>query len=201
MTSQALWGRSDPFIIQLMSDTARDYQTFQPIATEGLEEIFEVRELDASQDANQMSDGSSVREQDANMLSVEEAAERLGVSIRAVQKRLKKGTLTGRKEKTIHGERWLIDVRELDASQDANRMSDGSSVREQDANPVRLNANLDEDRDGLIKEMQAKIEALTWRNGYLESQLENQREHIKLLTDSQHQPSRWAGFKKWFLGQ
>ena len=191
-----------------MSDTARDYQSIQPASTDGLEEIFEVRELDASEDAHQVTDGSSVREQganlirlDANMLSVEAAAERLGISVRAVQKRLKKGTLTGRKEKTSHGERWLIEVRELDASEDANQVTDGSSVREQGANLVRLDANHDADRDGLIKEMQSKIEALTWRNGYLESQLENQREHIKLLTDSQHKLGWWPRFKKWCVEQ
>jgi hypothetical protein len=46
-----------------MSDTARDYQSIEPASTKGLEEIFEVRELDASRD-----------ELDATPLSVEQIA-------------------------------------------------------------------------------------------------------------------------------
>lgn len=187
-----------------MTEAARDFKTIPAPTTEGLEEFFDVRERDAPMDANLSLDCSSVREEganvvrlDANMVTVEEAAERLGVSPRAVQKRLKKGTLSGRKEKTSHGERWLIDVRELDS----NLSLDGSFVRETTANPVRLDATRDEHRDVLIKEMQAKIEALTWRNGYLESQLENQREQIKLLTDSQHETKWWHKVRSWFAGQ
>ena len=52
----------------------------------------------------------------------------------------------------------------------------------------------------VIKELQNKIEILTYRNGYLEAQLETEREQIKLLTDSQHQPSWWTKFKSWFMG-
>ncbi len=148
-------------------------------------------------------------------MSVDEAAEKLGLSVRAVQKRLKKGTLRGRKQKTDRGERWLIEVRELDASQDANPLDDGSFVREQDANQRNDNpfaapesradqlpeASKSEERDDLIKEMQSKIEALTWRNGYLESQLENHREQLKLLTDSQSKRALWGRFWSWFVGK
>ena len=52
----------------------------------------------------------------------------------------------------------------------------------------------------VIKELQNKIEILTYRNSYLEAQLETEREQIKLLTDSQHQPSWWTKFKSWFMG-
>jgi hypothetical protein len=36
-----------------MNDTARDYQHNDPASLDGLENLFEVRELDASRDANQ----------------------------------------------------------------------------------------------------------------------------------------------------
>ncbi len=52
-----------------------------------------------------------------SLISVEEASVRLGISIRAVQKRLKKGTLAGAETRTIHGERWLVEIREQDANQ------------------------------------------------------------------------------------
>jgi len=49
-----------------MSDTARDYQSIEPASTKGLEEIFEVRELDASRDANLVRLDASRDELDAN---------------------------------------------------------------------------------------------------------------------------------------
>lgn len=214
-----------------MDNLAQNYQNIQPTSVEGLDEVFAVREQDASRTRT----GSSVREQGANHLSVEDAAKILGVSVRAIQKRLKKGTLQGRKEKTAQGERWLLDANELVREQDASCMSGSSSVREQDASQlsdcslvreqganqlpdsevISICADVDEDQahgpapvdPELLKELLAKLEVLTYRNGYLESQLterqkelDNQREQIKLLTDSQHKPRWWQRFSSWFFG-
>lgn len=59
----------------------------------------------------------------------------------------------------------------------------------------------------LTRELLAKLEVLTYRNGYLEAQLaerqkelELHQEQIKLLTDSQHKPSWWRKFATWFMG-
>ncbi|MBZ0187957.1 MAG: helix-turn-helix domain-containing protein [Candidatus Obscuribacterales bacterium] len=52
-----------------------------------------------------------------------------------------------------------------------------------------------------FKELQSKIEALTWRNGYLEAQLEAERNQVKLLTDQLHKPNWWSRFTDWFLGR
>jgi hypothetical protein len=54
-------------------------------------------------------------------------------------------------------------------------------------------------RDSLIRELQSKNEALIWRNGFLESQLQEREQEIKLLTDKQHKLSRWVRFMNWFL--
>ncbi len=64
------------------------------------------------------------------------------------------------------------------------------------AEPVQSDKHLE-----VIEVLQSKIEILTYRNGYLEAQLENQREQIKLLTDSQHKPSVWTNFASWFMGR
>lgn len=50
------------------------------------------------------------------------------------------------------------------------------------------------------KELQNKVESATYRNGYLEAQLENHKDQIKLLTDSQHKASWWRRFTSWALG-
>lgn len=184
-----------------MSEPARNFDVLPSTTTEGLDDIFDVDEQDASQDANLVRLDANCDEQDANWLSVEEAAKHLGLSVRAVQKRLKKGTLSGRKEKTLNGERWVIDANELDASQGAN-------IVRLDANHDELFANYDEQdaprevvSDNLVRELQAKLEGASFRIGYLEAQLEAERQQVKLLTDSQHKPGWWARFTKWCAGQ
>ena len=51
-----------------------------------------------------------------------------------------------------------------------------------------------------VDELLRKLEGATYRIGYLEAQLEAERQQVKLLTDSQHKPSWWSKFKSWFLG-
>jgi hypothetical protein len=75
----------------------------------------------------------------------------------------------------------------------------------------------------LVAELAAKLEAATYRNGYLEAQLELHREQVKLLPDYQHKAIEaeafrarivdlereldiykkrgwWSCFCKWFIG-
>ncbi len=51
-----------------------------------------------------------------------------------------------------------------------------------------------------VGELLRKLEGATYRIGYLEAQLEAERQQVKLLTDSLHKPSWWSKFKSWFLG-
>ena len=99
-----------------MSDTAHDYQTPKPVSMEGLEDLFDEFANHEVQGANTL---ELVREQDASV-SVEHAAEILGISSRAVQKRLKKGTLKGLKVKQGGIERWSVNLSVMDREQDAS---------------------------------------------------------------------------------
>lgn len=184
-----------------MTEAARDLNVLPATTTEGLDELFDGNELDVSQGANIVRLDASHDEPGANWLSVEEAADRLGISVRAVQKRLKKGTLSGQKEKTANGGRWLVDGNELDASQGANIVRVDANCHEQDANHDEPGASSEIASDKLIRDLQAKLEAASYRIGYLEAQLETERQQIKLLTDSQHKPGWWARFKKWCAAQ
>lgn len=180
-------------ILTAMTDSARDLQTDDPAATDGLDEIFDVRELDDELGANHEPKG-------ANCLTVEEAASLLGISNRAVQKRLKKGSLHGWKAKTTNGERWVVDADELPSMLDANPVRLGSSGRELDREPYQP--------DLFTIQLQSKLEAATYRIGYLEAQLserlrdiEERDASIKLLTDSQHnKTSWWSRLKVWLYG-
>ena len=44
-----------------------------------------------------------------------------------------------------------------------------------------------------------QLNALTYRNGYLESKLEEREKEVQLLTDSQHKRGWWARFASWFV--
>jgi hypothetical protein len=64
--------------------------------------------------------------------------------------------------------------------------------------PVPTSVETDEHLN-YIQELQLKLEGATYRIGYLEAQLENERAQIKLLTDSQHKGGWWAKFSSWFF--
>lgn len=73
--------------------------------------------------------------------------------------------------------------------------------------PARSPSGIDQLLD-MFQELQTKLDraneqlqSANFRNGYLESKLEERDSQIKLLMDSQHKPSHWARFKKWLLGQ
>ena len=89
-----------------MSDTARDNQTPEPVSMEGLEDLFNEFANHEVQDANTL---ELVREQDTSVC-VEHAAEILGISSRAGQKRLRKSTLKRLKVKQGGIERWSVNL-------------------------------------------------------------------------------------------
>lgn len=97
-------------------DTKKD-----PLAIEGLEDLLEQGSPQGG--TNRKSDGTDAEVIDElggpqdrpnpNVATAEEAAAILGISVRAVLKRLNKGTLRGRKTVTKFGEKWLVDREEL----------------------------------------------------------------------------------------
>lgn len=203
-----------------MSDTARDYQTIDAASTEGIDSLFEdANSIETVHELNAIA-STTVREL-VEYIDVEEAAKRLGISVRAVQKRLKKGSLIGSKLRTGALERWVIDASclppittflspkstliELDANSIELVREPLDDVPEMDANLLTggreqgANQDAKDYRDELIKDLQHKLEAASYRLGYLEHQLETQTDQIKLLTDRQHKTGWWARFSSWFF--
>jgi excisionase family DNA binding protein len=212
-----------------MTDTARDYQTLTTADTNGMDDLFieDAQTVEGFANPSEQESASTEqrREQDAPLdayISVEEAANRLNISARAIQKRLKRGTMKGVKVKVGAGERWLVDqttcLEKADAptvinfanppAMDATWLEPG---REPDANIAELDAytgeqgreldayQADDFKDALIKDLQNKLEAASFRVGYLQHQVESQETQIKLLTDSQHKRCWWANFSGWFF--
>lgn len=211
-----------------MSDTARDYQTDHPAATDGLDDLFVEAVTGYPQEG------------DTQGLPVEEVAKIFGVSHRTVLKRLRKGSLPGFKVSTKFGEKWMVSPMAIP--------QDSSSLVTYEEEPVTV-SDVTESREltgkvipgdpqegpgegvsgdplgealllegppsdttsrllDILEKQSKELQAANWRNGHLEtrvqdleSQLASKAEEIKLLMDSQHKSGKWARFKAWFFGQ
>jgi hypothetical protein len=194
-----------------MSDTARDYRTIEPAADDGLEDFFKEGLL---QESSGVPEGVLV---DQEGVSVEVAANYLGLSVSGVLKRLRKGALKGFKVASKRGVKWLVSAEALpqgvlvhakessfdlegvlEVSEDS---LEGCLQSSEESSSLDPKIELLEDLKRRNEDLEAKLQAASWRNGYLESKLEDREQQIKLLTDSQHKPSRWARFYSWFIGR
>ena len=105
-----------------MSNTAHKKNTESPVDVEGLDGVFEMdcpglseEKLKTVQDLTEESD-SSVQDKNSEFvhpISVEEAANSLGISTNAVCKRLRKGTLLGKKVPGKFKEEWVIEGKDI----------------------------------------------------------------------------------------
>lgn len=231
----AFTGQEKPSIMQLstlerltfMGDPAPD-ATNNPLAIDGLESLFvedsPEEKFGPSKTVQPGTDGtiSSVLDGPTGLvhpISVEEAAGLLGISTNAVCKRLRKGTLVGRKITGKFKDEWLVEgaglievlnvefskVEDSPSSEESESRTvqdetsdDPSSVQDSPASITRL---LD-----LVEKQSAKLEAAAGQIGYLQAQLETQTkllqvkdDQLKLLTDSQHKRAWWARFGSWFM--
>jgi hypothetical protein len=211
-----------------MSDTARDYQIVDAATTDGMDELFDGSEL-GSVTQNQVEEpgsepcGTSAVE----IVSTDEAARRLGISARAVIKRLKTGSMQGFRDESKPRAEWRIYWKELGSelggtgsfertfhgtAEPAGSFKGTSNGTKE---PVGSSESIQEQQAlannsfyvfQLNKQLLEQLQELTHRNGYLESQLTEREkdiaerdEKMKLLTDSQHKPGWWTKFSAWFF--
>ena len=184
-----------------MGDSAVD-ATNNPLAIDGLEIFFEP--LDSpGQDSNTTKDSTAqdivttqiTPGQDATVVwTVDEAAAHLGISSKTVLRRLQKGTLRGHKVAGQYGLEWR--VAQDTPGQTTNPPQDKPG--QDSIEIVRLKTTV-ELMSAEMKELKQQLQGASYRNGYLEAQLEGRDREIKLLTDSQHKRGWWARFSSWFV--
>jgi len=182
-----------------MGDSALDI-TNDPLAIDGMEDVFAQtvhRVIDNTDDSvHTVGTGG-------DLWTLNQAAEQLKVSLVTVRRRLQTGKLKGFKIEGLNGPEWrIVPPHQMACTVDDQTVqgvidNTDHSVHTVGDHPdqVLISEHLD-----VIREMQAKLEALTYRNGYLEAQLENRDSQIKLLTDTQHKRGWWTSFCSWFLG-
>ena len=202
-----------------MNATARDFNSL-PADTNGFEEIFDVSEIPENNDSH--SDSQPGLSENHLILTVAEASANMRIPLSTMYRRVRAG-----KFKTVNAEDGTVRIILPQIIQSENHLVLTDSHSENQNGKVILSDSHSENQDGevilsdshsenqvkstehshdlgaligLLNDRDHKLEAASYRIGYLESQLEERDRAIKLLTDSQHQPSWWTKFKSWFMG-
>ena len=126
-------------------------------------------------------------------VSVQEAAKLLAITERSVWRRIRAKRLHSKQ----HNGKTFVLVPSADVSVTRHDAPTEMSVTTTDDKPVTEVAGLLE----LLREKDRELQAAVFRNGYLESQLEERQKEVKLLTDSQHRGSWWRRFGAWWMGK
>ena len=121
------------------------------------------------------------------------------VSEKTILRRLQKGSIKGHKVPGQFGLEWRIsgkvEIEPVDKKGALDRTP--QDVIEAWDSP-RQDRLIDEQKQE-IEALRAKLEGAIYRNGYLESKLEEREKQILMLTDRQHKPGWWAKFSSWFF--
>lgn len=206
-----------------MPEEARKTISHDTVDTTGLDDFFSSHDKTGQED-----------------LTLEEAAKRLNISERTVQRRLKIGQLRGYKVFGPRGPEWRIKIGSCDdTTENFESTSDDSVFAADDTTFVEALSSQDKSTDNdlatrafldtaafyreQIQSLQEKLEAATYRNGYLEAQLSSAETQLKLLPDLSAKATKtetmeqqiaklegelvlarrswWARFGAWFIGQ
>lgn len=142
----------------------------------------------------------------ADPIPLEAAAFILGISAVEAKDKIKQGSLRGFKVKTKKGKQWFVDPSELSSCQPQTGIEAAPTIlpaqeiqSEAELQPDPLEQLCDKQLE-IIRELQKTVEALTYRNGYIEAQLSEKESQIKLLTDNQAKQTERHGFWAWLLG-
>lgn len=186
-----------------------------PVSLNGLEEVFDVDSTvpnDIDQAANRVL--SKVTEG----LTIREASLHYSLAIPTVRLKIKTGDIPATKVNGPKGPEWRVFPAGLPQSAEPIDIS-LTSIEDQ---PDRAHTEPSHQTDRTIAEgfhqaninvasliranqdLSTKLEAVVYRNGYLEAQIESERQQIKLLTDQLHKPEStvetgwWSRFCSWF---
>ncbi len=128
-------------------------------------------------------------------VSVAEAANLLGITERSVWRRIRQGKLSSK----LIGGKAVLTLRQSDiATSQADRLTDTKDSQSDQPTDVSVisASSLEGSRTiELVAEFASKLEAATYRNGYLEAQLDAHKEQIKLLPDYQHRAMEAEGLR------
>ncbi|OWY58972.1 hypothetical protein B7486_77090, partial [cyanobacterium TDX16] len=163
-----------PERLVFMGDPAIDISN-NPLAIEGLDLIFEPLDT-PGQDQHQTRDTQpqdSIKTHDTPgqdsrvSWTVEEASTHLGISSKTVLRRLQKGSLKGHKVAGQYGLEWRVTQDNPGQPTTSTQDRTGADNTEIIQLKTKLELMTDE-----LKELKQQLQGASFRNGYLEAQLE-----------------------------
>lgn len=192
------------------------------VSLNGLDEVFKVDATvcdDFDQPDITLDKGyASLDAQIVEGLTIKEASSHYGLAVTTVRMKIKLGEIPATKVNGPKGPEWRVYPKGIPQRFDQPDISIESQNRQPDINVSSIHREpSDSVAEGfhmaninvasLIKanqELTAKLEGVVYRNGYLEAQLDAERNQIKLLTDQLHKPEQvkesgwWSIFCSWF---
>lgn len=183
-----------------MSQPAKKIQP-EPVGTEGLDQLFQV-EMDQEIQSQDQQD-------QVEHIPLMDAAKKLGLSRRYVHKLVTEGRIQASRD---NRGRWLVklDQGQIQIQDQQGQVSQVDLHLEQ--NEIHLEEPTEGQQTGRLLDMieslqsqvsaaQNQLQAASFRNGYLEAQLQEREKEIKLLTDGQHSHRGWwHRFMSYFKG-
>jgi excisionase family DNA binding protein len=160
-------------------------------------------------------DGMAATPPSADDMTPAEAAARLGISERTVQRRLKQGTLKGYKVDTGRGEVWRVVLDDMAATAPAPDVMTPVSPRHDDVMASSVaefaHAVIDELRDEYrdeIERLRRENQQLAGQLGFTQAKLQEAEKQIALLMAPKDEPesappaepARVSWWKRWLRG-
>jgi len=178
----------------------------------GLEDVFDV-DTTITDDCDQAD--TSLITKVGTGLTIKEASGHYGLAVPTIRLKIKTSEIPAIKVNGVKGPEWRIfpngvphqtdqpDINDIsfDAQPD---LTHASGFQQPDRSVTQGFHQANINVSSLIKanlELTSKLEAASFRNGYLEAQAESYKNEIKLLTDSQYKHGRWSRFWGWFIGK
>lgn len=128
-------------------------------------------------------------------LTFKQACEHFGLKATALRARIKSGEIRAEKVDGVNGPAWRVYPTQ--PLRDPN--TPPAKPSRQGVESAKL-LELVEDLQAKLDLANRQLQAASFRNGYLEAQVEGQLQQIKLLADSQSKTFWWKRFCSWFLG-
>lgn len=148
------------------------------LTVEGLEEIF----VEAETVAQPLREGNATPPRG---LTFKEACDYFALKPTALRTRIKSGEIPAEKTEGVNGPEWRIYP-----AQPSRNPSGHSTQPLRGPEPDKL-LDMIQDLQSKLDTANQQLQAASFRNGYLESQVDSHKEQIKLLTDSQAEHRSW----------
>lgn len=175
----------------------------QPVSLNGLDDVFEIDNtvIERSDQADMTVDSG---------LNIKQASEHYKLAVPTIRLKIKTGDIPAKKINGPKGPEWRIFPNGIPTLADNTAVvdfeDDGRVIEalcEPDTTVAEGFHQAHINLAALIKsnqELVSKLEAVSYRNGYLEAQLAEKESQLKLLTDSKQSSGRWDRFCRWLLG-